>query len=76
MPGKRGGKTRQERTQYEKTQRLYIPKHYALRTMEEVAQIMAERGYPMSKNCVCLIEGRALFKIRKALQGAEDRMEL
>ena len=63
-------KNRKERNAHERSQRLHPGMdNHAIRSHQEVADIMTRNGYPMSKNCVCLIEGRALFKLWKQLRG-------
>ena len=38
---------------------------HAIRTQEEVACIMTDRGYPMSRNAVYQIERRAMAKLAR-----------
>lgn len=40
----------------------------AIRTQEEVAKIMTDRGFPMKRAAVFMIEVRALAKLRNGLR--------
>lgn len=39
----------------------------AIRTQQEVAEIMTARGYPMGKSNVCMLETKAIRKLRRGL---------
>jgi len=46
---------------------------HCIRTQSEVAQIMTDRGYPMSRGRVHQLEKQAIEKLRERLQQIADR---
>ena len=68
----RGGMSRKDNRAKQQERYLYAQENgLAVRTHQEIAAIMTERGHKMSTQAVQQTEARGLYKIWKLLRGKE-----